>query len=76
MYQNIHIEKPKDGKPTVHIWDDKTGYQTFQYKPYAYLKSQTGTYRSLYGDKLKKVNFWTKEDLEENKKTKSIFENS
>tara|TARA_B100001250_G_scaffold365975_1_gene347034 strand:+ start:1110 stop:3626 length:2517 start_codon:yes stop_codon:yes gene_type:complete len=64
MYQNIFVEKPKDGKPTVHIWDDKTGYQKFQYKSYAYLKSQSGTYRSLYGDKLKKVNFWTGDDLQ------------
>jgi hypothetical protein len=67
MYQNIYVEKSKDSKPIVHLWDDKTGYSKFQYKPYAYLKSQSGTYRSLYGDKLKKVNFWTKEDLEENK---------
>ena len=64
MYQNIYVEKPKDGKPTIHLWDDKSGYQKFQYKPYAYMKSQTGTYRSLYGDKLKKVNFWTQDDLE------------
>ena len=48
----------------VHLWDDKTGYQKFNYKPYAYLKSGSGTYRSLYGDKLKKVTFWTKDDLE------------
>jgi len=67
MYQNIYVEKPKDGKPTVHIWDDKTGYQKFQYKPYAYVKSPSGTYRSLYGDKLKKVNYWTQEDLQEGK---------
>ena len=63
MYQNIYIEKPKQGKPLVHIWDDKKGYQKFQFTPYAYQKSQTGTYRSLYGDKLKKVKFWTQEDL-------------
>ena len=64
MYQNIYVEKSKDSKPTIHLWDDKSGYQKFQYKPYAYMKSQTGTYRSLYGDKLKKVNFWTQDDLE------------
>ena len=64
MYQNIYVEKSKDSKPTIHLWDDKVGYQKFQYKPYAYMKSPSGTYRSLYGDKLKKVNFWTKEDLE------------
>ena len=64
MYQNIYIEKPKQGKPIVHIWDDVKGYEKFQFTPYAYMKSQTGTYRSLYGDKLKKVKFWTGEDLQ------------
>ena len=64
MYQNIYIEKPKDSKPIVHIWDDKKGYEKFQFTPYAYVKSQTGQYRSLYEDKLKKVNFWTQEDLQ------------
>ena len=64
MYQNIFVKKNKNGSPEIHLWDDKTGYSKFQYKPYAYLKSQSGTYRSLYGDKLKKVNFWTQDDLE------------
>ena len=64
MYQNIYIDKPKQGKPIVHIWDDKKGYEKFQFTPYAYIKSQSGTYRSLYGDKLKKVQFWTGEDLQ------------
>ena len=54
MYQNIYIEKSQHGKPTVHLWDDKRGYQKFQFTPYAYMKSATGTHRSLYGDKLKK----------------------
>ena len=63
MYQNIYVKRSKTSSE-VHLWDDKTGYTKFQYKPYAYMKSQTGTHRSLYGDKLKKVNFWTQEDLE------------
>ena len=63
MYQNIYVKRTKTGSE-VHLWDDKTGYSKFQYKSYAYLKSQSGTYRSLYGDKLKKVNFWTGEDLQ------------
>jgi DNA polymerase elongation subunit (family B) len=66
MYQNIYVKRTKTSSE-VHIWDDKTGYSKFQYKPYAYLKSQSGTYRSLYGDKLKKVNFWTGEDLQSGK---------
>ena len=66
MYQNIYVKRTKTSSE-VHLWDDKTGYSKFQYKPYAYLKSQSGTYRSLYGDKLKKVNFWTGEDIKNGK---------
>ena len=69
MFQNIYAKKSnnKKGYTEVHLWDDEKGYQKFYHKNYAYLKSQSGTYRSLYGDKLKKVNFWTKEDLEKGK---------
>ena len=63
MYQNLYIKRTKTSSE-VHVWDDRAGYSKFQYKPYAYLKSPSGTYRSLYGDKLKKVNFWTGEDLQ------------
>jgi len=63
MYQNIYVKRTKTSSE-VHIWDDKTGYSKFQYKPYAYIKSQSGTHRSLYGDKLKKVNYWTGDDLQ------------
>jgi len=63
LYQNIYIKRNKTSSE-IHIWDDKSGYQKFQYKPYAYLKSQSGVYRSLYGDKLKKVQFWTGDDLQ------------
>ena len=45
----------------MHIWDDKFGHQTFRYKKYAYVKNRTGSYVSLYGDKLKRVNKWDKE---------------
>ena len=44
----------------MHIWDDKFGHQTFRYKKYAYVKNRTGSYVSLYGDKLKRVNKWDK----------------
>ena len=66
MYQNIYVKRTKTSSE-VHLWDDVAGYQKFQYKPYAYLKSGSGTYRSFYGDKLKKVNFWTQEDLQNGK---------
>ena len=45
----------------MHVWDDKFGHQTFRYKKYAYTKSKVGTYISLYGDKLKRINKWDKE---------------
>jgi len=45
----------------MHIWDDKFGHQTFRYKKYAYVKNRTGTYVSLYGDKLKRITDWDKE---------------
>ena len=63
MYHNIFIRRNKNSTE-VHLWDDTSGYQKFQYKPYAYMKSPSGTYRSLYGDKLKKVNYWTQEDVQ------------
>ena len=45
----------------MHIWDDKFGHQTFRYKKYAYVKNRAGTYVSLYGDKLKRINKWDKD---------------
>ena len=45
----------------MHVWDDKFGHQTFRYKKYAYVKNRTGTYVSLYGDKLKRITDWDKE---------------
>ena len=48
----------------MHIWDDKAGYLTFNYKKYAYVKNRTGNYVSLYGDKLKRINKWDKDQPE------------
>jgi len=45
----------------MHVWDDKFGHQTFRYKKYAYTKSRGGTYISLYGDRLKRITKWEKE---------------
>ena len=52
MYQNIFVSK-KDN--IVHLWDDKKGYVTVPYRPYAYRKREGGMYRSIYGDELEKV---------------------
>ena len=45
----------------MHIWDDKFGHQTFRYKKYAYIKNKSGTYISLYGDRLKRITKWDKD---------------
>ena len=59
MYQNIFASK-KDN--LIYLWDDKKGLVTFKNKPYAYKKSPNGMYRSMYGDKLEKVNRYRFED--------------
>jgi DNA polymerase elongation subunit (family B) len=69
MYQNIYCSR-NDKFTQVHLWDDQAGHVEFSVKHYGYKKSPTGVYRSLYGDKLKKVVMWTREDLEK----KRIFE--
>jgi len=48
----------------MHIWDDKFGHQTFRYKKYAYVKHRAGNFVSLYGDKLKRITEWDKEQPE------------
>ena len=64
MYQNIYFDiRTKK----VHLWDDVKGYETFKFKPYAYKKSPTGNYTSLFGDKLTKV-------YEYDSKQKGLFE--
>ena len=61
MYQNIFYDRRVN---KMHIWDDKFGYRTFRYKKYAYVKNRAGTYVSLYGDKLKRINKWDKDQPE------------
>ena len=61
MYQNIFYDRKMN---KMHIWDDKFGHQTFRYKKYAYVKNRAGTFTSLYGDKLKKINTWEKDQPE------------
>lgn len=52
MFQNIFVDKKKN---EVHLWDDALGYTRFPYQRYAYIRSASGTYKSLYGDALDKV---------------------
>ena len=61
MYQNIFYDRRLN---TMHVWDDKFGHQTFRYKKYAYKKSPAGTYLSLYGDRLKRVTSWEKDEVD------------
>lgn len=46
------------------MWDDKTGYEKFELKRYAYKKNSSGEYKTIFGDSVKKVNFWTKQEIE------------
>jgi DNA polymerase elongation subunit (family B) len=59
MYQNIYYERQKN---LIHLWDDTNGYQTFPYRKYAYVKDQYGEHRSMYGDKLRKISKWEKDE--------------
>ena len=70
MYQNIWCEKRGGNQVEVHLWDDVAGYQNFIFKNYAYVKDGGGQYQSIYGDKLKKVTYWTEEDF----RTSRVFE--
>jgi len=67
MYQNIWCEKRGGNQIEVHLWDDIAGYQNFIFKNYAYIKDGSGQYNSIYGDKLKKVTYWTEEDYNSGK---------
>lgn len=46
----------------MHVWDDERGYFTKKYRNYAYVQDGNGSYQSIYGERLKKINFWKKED--------------
>lgn len=51
-YQSIYCDKKTS---TVHLWDDKMGYTSFKYHPYAYRKKRGGKYLSIYGEQLEKT---------------------
>jgi DNA polymerase elongation subunit (family B) len=52
MYQNIFFERSTN---TCHLWDDKKGYTSFAFRPYAYRKRNGGKYKSMFGDELEKI---------------------
>ena len=59
MYQNVYYEKEGG---IIHCWDDRKGYFTKKYRNYAYVEDGNGSYESIHGARLKKINFWKKED--------------
>ena len=61
MYKNIFVDRRRE---TIHLWDDINGYEQFPLSEikYAYRKSISGTYISLYGDKLEKITQFDEED--------------
>ena len=59
MYQNLYFEKEAN---IMHVWDDQKGYYTKKYRNYAYIQDGNGAFKSIYGERLKKINFWKKED--------------
>lgn len=59
MYKNIYYEKEDQ---IMHVWDDQRGYFTKKYRNYAYVRDGNGSHESIYGERLKKINFWRKED--------------
>ena len=61
MYQNVYVDRKEK---RVYLWDDMQGLITTPYKPYAYRLSETGTYRSIYGDKLEKITRYRYDDDE------------
>ena len=46
----------------MHLWDDTRGHLEIPYRKYAYVKDRNGQHVSLYGDRLKKVTQYDKED--------------
>lgn len=59
MYQNIFIDRRTS---TVHLWDDKVGYNTIPFQNYAFRRKPGGKYRSIYGDSLEKVTNFNPKD--------------
>ena len=59
MYQNIWFDVRKN---KMHLWDDTKGYLQIPYKKYAYVKDRNGQNVSLYGDRLKRVTQYDKDD--------------
>lgn len=56
MYTGIWYDRRKN---TIHLWDDKKGYQEFKYQPYCYVLNPGGPYKTIFGDSVVKRTFNT-----------------
>ena len=75
MYQNIYVERIRGdvfsgNKNIIHLWDDEKGYNSFEFNQYAYKEDYHGDYKTIFGKSCKKVNSWSKWDVDAGK----IFE--
>ena len=63
MYQNIFIEDG-EGRGTVHLWDDKSGYTTLPYSQfdYAYKPDRNGSKLSMSGVRVTKTKTHRRDD--------------
>jgi len=65
MYQNVFIERGSNSSDTmkVWLWDDEspTVIET-EYQNYAYIKSSTGDFTTLYGDRVEKTKYFRYDD--------------
>jgi len=59
LYQNIFFDIKK---MKMHVWDDQRGHLEIPFRKYAYIKHPSGQHVSLYGDRLKKVTQFDKDD--------------
>jgi DNA polymerase elongation subunit (family B) len=59
LYQNIFFDIRK---MKMHLWDDLKGHLEIPFRKYAYVKDSNGQHVSLYGDRLKKVSQYDKDD--------------
>jgi len=59
LYQNIFFDIKK---MKMHLWDDLKGHLEIPFRKYAYVKDSNGQHVSLYGDRLKRVTQYDKED--------------
>jgi len=75
MYLNVYYDRRQN---TMHLWDDERGYSKSKYQPYCYLISDKSEarYKSLFGDKLQKMEFNTIREMKDFKENwgESVFE--